>query len=609
MARSDGNGKRQTSARKRAKATWLGAFSIRHVAVALTLALSALGAWVGHRVGAHVSQSVATALSRPDARKAIVQTKRLPAVEASLRDLRTTVGSAVAFSVLFVSLVFLYSFKRLFVRRVDTVVEHLRRAARNPDDVGKLAALNLASLDTREVAALLRAVNEGLAELDLRNRCRALVKATAERLRHAEESHFLLLACATLREESQGIGEAGAYIARATDDANGFLIEEGVPPSRQGEQTQAFPARRREASPREAPRAQDLVSRSNLAEMHAEAVIQFLRSGHALSWQGSLLFLRTHLTSDGAVSLVTLVSPADRGALTALQFEHLCSLWASEVARAWHQLRFQDLATSLEISQQLQRKWVQSDSGATAAESRTRVGPIDDCVGFESMPSRFINGDFLCVFRLEKRNASIVILGDVTGAELRAGLAATGCVAAVADRFDARKGDAPHLLLDALMHSLNRYMWAAYRGALGLRTLGIYFNHETGQGALGCFGQPFPYVLSPVDRKPMVLVPAVNPGMMGLSEEVDTTPTSFQLLAGQVLFACTEGILATEDVQGKRFEKMIQRGTLADICQQNADATAPLLLSKLLDAARAHAGNTSIRNDLTAVALKVMRER
>jgi hypothetical protein len=54
---------------------------------------------------------------------------------------------------------------------------------------------------------------------------------------------------------------------------------------------------------------------------------------------------------------------------------------------------------------------------------------------------------------------------------------------------------------------------------------------------------------------------------------------------------------------------MIQRGTLADICQQNADATAPLLLSKLLDAARAHAGNTSIRNDLTAVALKVMRER
>ena len=104
----------------------------------------------------------------------------------------------------------------------------------------------------------------------------------------------------------------------------------------------------------------------------------------------------------------------------------------------------------------------------------------------------------------------------------------------------------------------------------------------------------------------MVLLPAVNPGMMGLAGDIDTTATTFQLLAGQVFFACTEGILATQDLQGKRFEKMIQRGTLADICQTNADASASVLLSKLLEAARAHAGNASIRNDLTAVALKVM---
>lgn len=607
MAHPEGHQKKQRRTPRKARSPWLAGVSIRHVGVALTLTLSVLGAWAGHKVGARVAQSVTSALSKPDARKAIIQTKRLPAVEASLRTLRSTVGTTVAFSILFISLLFLYAFKRLFVRRVDAVVEHLRRAARHPDDIAKLGPLRVSALDTREVVGLVQAVNEGLAELDLRNRCRALVKATSERLRDADETQFLPLACDVLHEEVKSIGQAGAYIARSDEDSANFFIEQAVPPSRKGERTRGQPETKGPFSPREGPRAQDLVSRPNTAELHAETVIKFLHSGHALAWTGHLLFLRTLLTSDGSVSLVTVVSPSDNSTLTALQFEHVCSHWASEVARSWHQLRFQDLASSFEISKQLQRKWVQSDCAASLAESVNDRSLISKGLGFEALPSRFINGDFLCVFHLEKKKSSIVILGDVTGAELRAGLAATGCVAAVSDRFETRKNDSPHLLLEALMHSLNRYMWSAYRGKLGLRSLGIYFNHESGQGALGCFGQPFPYILSSVDRKPMILVPGVNPGMMGMAEDIDTTPTTFQILAGQILFACTEGILATEDTQGKRFEKMIQRGTLADICQQNPAATASALLSLFLDAAKSHAGNTSIRNDLTAVALKSIR--
>jgi hypothetical protein len=516
-----------------------------------------------------------------------------------MRELPLAGRLAGGLGALTASLALLILLRHLVLSKIEQVSSHLRRAARDPDHVDRIGWLRPDTLDLREIATLYGAVNDGLAELDLRNRSRALVKATAERLRHAEERTFLQNACAVLRDEDGGLGEARAFIARQADGEARWLLEarSDVDESSSGQRDGRglLPGGGRPAS----PGGHDILARASLTEMQTEAVIQFLRSGQGLEWQGNALFLRTHLTSQGDVSLVTVVTPGEGPRLAPLPFAHLCTLWASEVARAWHQLRFQDLAASLELSQQLQRKWIQSDSGDTGASAA-----LGERIGFESLPSRFINGDFLCVFRLERRDASIIVLGDVTGHELRAGLAATGCVAALSDRFDASRNDPPHQLLEAFVQSLNRYVWASYRGALGLRALCVHFDHGTGQGALACFGQPFPYVLSSSERKPMVIVPAVNPGMLGLAAEIDGTPTTFQLLSGQVFFACTEGILATEDVHGRRFEKLIQRGALADILQRDPLASAPEMLASFIDAARVHAGDTSLRNDLTAVTFK-----
>gem|GEM_PF-5927077 len=558
--------------------------TFRAVFIAFTVTLSVLAAAVGTFVGARLAVRTAAVVS-------VKATRSLP-------DLKLALGFGFTFAVLLATLACLLLVRRLVLDRLDAVVRHIRRVARSPDNIRRIGRIVPGTFEIKEVIEVMAAVNDGLAEMELRTRIRSLARETSEQLAKVEEEDFLPKACALFKGTGD-VQEVRAYVARMDVAGGSFLIE------RQSEKKET-----RERGGSGAVGAgmgahvqshiQELLSHGNISEMRSEAVVQFLKSGESMEWQGNTIFQRTNLTPGGEVSLVTVVTPEVRLSLTSFQFEHLCAMWASEVARAWHQIRFQDFASSLEISQQLQRKWVQNDRGTPATASAGLSS-----VGFENLPSRFINGDFLCVFRLENRNASIVILGDVTGHELRAGLAATGCVAALSDRFSMLAETATHVLLDGLMNSLNRYMWASHRGALGLRTIGISFNHETGQASLCCFGQPFPYVLSPLERKPMVLVPAVNPGMMGIAESIDTTPTPFTLLPGQILFTCTEGILATEDVQGKRFEKMIQHGVLADVCQQNPQAEAQALLERFLDAVRSHAGSTNIRNDLTAVILKV----
>ena len=228
MGRQGAPEKRQNP-RARHRPTLASSLSLRHLLLALAAASCILSAWVGHTVGKQtalgVSQAASRAFAAPDAKKALATSKKLPVLEAALRRVGPAHALTAGFTALLVSLLFLYVFRKLFVERVEAASDHLRRASRAPDQVGRLKALRPGTFDTREVLRLHSAVNDGLADLDLRNRGRALVQATDARLQGADESGFLSLACSVLQSEGGGVGDARAYITRATEDERAYLIE------------------------------------------------------------------------------------------------------------------------------------------------------------------------------------------------------------------------------------------------------------------------------------------------------------------------------------------------------------------------------------------------
>lgn len=478
--------------------------------------------------------------------------------------------------------------RETLLKPINRVTQFIRLASRNLD---QLPRQPLRLTDAAPVRTMVKALFDGISEISLRHKTLRFLEASRAALNKADDATFLSVAQQV--GVSSGIAQGcRLFVARENREQRKFFLEKSSDKTKENTPADLVVALSAQSE------SHTLMSRNSLAEMRYEVVLQFLKNGAAQEWSQKVLLMRTPLGNEADLHLVAMISPHSGLGLPQDKFEQLTESWLGELSRLYHQVRYQDFVANLELSHEMQRLWVQSVPANDLTSERLMAS-----LGYESVPCRIINGDFLCVFKYEKRNCSLVVLGDVSGHELRAGLAATGIVAALSDRFHALKDEAPHVILEELMQSINRYMWASYGGDLATGAQGIFFNHETGQGLLSCFGQPFPYVISPQERKPMVVVPHTTHGLLGIDEVLDYSSTPFSILPGQALFACTDGILETEDMHGKKFEKVVQRGALADVTQSAMPHGAPALLQKYLECVRAHAGNNAIHDDLTGVVL------
>jgi serine phosphatase RsbU (regulator of sigma subunit) len=326
--------------------------------------------------------------------------------------------------------------------------------------------------------------------------------------------------------------------------------------------------------------------------------LEFLRTGHDVSWFDNILCAKATLTQDENSILVLLLVPDRQANLKQEQFEHYARTWIDKSSDLYKHVKVQNLAIMLELSRELQRKWIEDD-----APQNARTDYFDNVLAADSLPCQLINGDFLFVHKFVNRKATLVVLGDVTGHELRAGLAATGIVATLSERMRSIGDEPPHLLLEEMLQSINRYLFMSYQGTLGSGASGLYFEHESGQGIVCCFAQPFPLILSEHERKPLVIVPRSTNGMLGINEKLDYTTTPFSLLPGQALFLCTDGLLESQDAKGRKFEKAIGRGALSDITEKYLPSGSAKLLTKIIESARAHAGTNILKDDITCTIL------
>ena len=485
----------------------------------------------------------------------------------------------------------LYILLRLSVLNPLTrITDFVRYAAQNPDKVPKLSPPTVEAAQLRELG---KAISGGLGELALRNKINELVQNTRTALQKSDENSFLNTAHSVITEI--GLTDSCAlFIVREDIEARQFNIEK----------TSEKPTAGGNALFQKETNVQSLLSRtSGQSDLKSEMALQFLRSGILSEWSGSQLLARIPLSAEADLSLVVLLRPANKRDYSPAKYESIVQAWMEELSRLYHQMRYQDLTSHLQLSQEMLRKWIQGES-----QHNSNTDPlVEQVLGFENIPSRYINGDFLGVFKVRSRMASFVVIGDVNGHELRPGLAAAGLVAILSDRFHFLQNESEHVVLEQFMHSINRYLWGSYHGDLATRVLAFSFNHESGQGLMACYGMPFPFLLSPQERKPMVVVPNTTQGLLGVSEKFDYSATPFQVLPGQVLFACSAGLLETEDSQGKRFEKIIQRGALSDLTQQYFGQGAQTILNKYVDCLRQHAGTRSFDDDITATVLTTQK--
>jgi hypothetical protein len=227
-------------------------------------------------------------------------------------------------------------------------------------------------------------------------------------------------------------------------------------------------------------------------------------------------------------------------------------------------------------------------------------------VSAQCVPCLKARGDFLSVFHFEKNRVSVVFLGKVAGDTLATSLLAASLQAILAQNFyqlQEKRESAPHVILEYCSQSLNRYLYNSYKGKISIGFQAIYFNHDSGQGFFVSFAQPFPFVLSPHERKPMVVIPAVMEGQLGLQMVVHAEVTAFAIMPGQILLACNKGVLDTVDPNGKKFEKSIQRGVLSEMISRNSKLNSQEILDQFLDLVRKHKEDLPALDDITAAVL------
>lgn len=441
------------------------------------------------------------------------------------------------------------------------------------DDARRLEALEAAESRVPLLASLglLRErVREGMRAVALKARMEQFLAASNAFLQRANEAEFLNSACRFCLSH------------RVAESCSMFVVKEQLA-------TPKFSVVRA---------SEEGDGNGELKATVLALLFQFLGSGQLRATIVDTCFVKAPLNVDGDRWLVIMATPRGGGTSQARTLETMLEAWSRELALIHLGLSLRTLENKMTLSSEHQRKWTIAEPPASGQSNR-----LDGAVYTESFAAEIPGRDFLLTVRMEELASSLVIMGELRDPEPRHALAVVGIVGALVSRFQQVRGEPSHRMLEEMMLAIHRYARESSRGSLSVAAQAMYFNHDSGQGLYTCSQQPYPVVISPQERKPMLIVPPVRTGALGGEEAPDLSLTPVSLLPGQVILMCTSGLTQVSSVDGRGFDKMIQRGVLSEITDYYLSQGAAGLLLKYMESARAHAGERAISGDLTAAVL------
>lgn len=241
----------------------------------------------------------------------------------------------------------------------------------------------------------------------------------------------------------------------------------------------------------------------------------------------------------------------------------------------------------------------------TGSDGQISDQPLPSHVGYALGQAPGIFGDFLAIAHDARSSRTCVFLGDVPGRNLRSAFAVTGTMAVIAERLEDWHLYQPATFLESMAFAIHRYHSLLSPDGPGVTLTAIYFDHRTAEGLLASFGQPFPYLINPHDRRPLVVAPLQRTqGLLGTKDQPNFDATRFSVLSGQVLITCTQGLLSAKNENSRTFEKEIGRGKLATLFEDRRDWSAQDLANDILAIGKRHSASKEIMDDLTVVTLQ-----
>ncbi len=213
------------------------------------------------------------------------------------------------------------------------------------------------------------------------------------------------------------------------------------------------------------------------------------------------------------------------------------------------------------------------------------VGPLE--VAGVCRPAQRVRGDFFDYWEQEGRVC--IVVADVSGHDLRAALLATAFRSVV--RTVAGQGNS----VSQLVAQINRAMYPDLSRAEMLITLCyLEVRPESGELTLCRCGHPYPLLLRGAED---VWLETGGP-LLGLQEDAEFEQESLQLLPGDVLVLCTDGVLEAAPPQEGQFG---MRG-LAQAVEATSAGPASAVARAVLSAVERHMDGFKMNDDATVVA-------
>ncbi len=343
---------------------------------------------------------------------------------------------------------------------------------------------------------------------------------------------------------------------------------------------------------------------NQLAELQKDfvvsAALRLAEREVEIHWADQWLVAKVSVQVSAEESFLMLaIAPSDASGMAPDKFEELSLEWLREVARLQQVSRYRILAGEIEISRELRRKVVAFQGDQEGADG----SDFEAMVACESQIGAKGLGDFVFVSNLANGKTSVSVIGTVSGQDFRAGLAAAGVVAAMADRFQLLRSSDQQRVVKGLVSSINFYLWSTYAGKLSASCIIIVFDHEQGMGSFASYGGWHPFLLTPMERKPMVMVQTAPCSFLGLSEVFHSVTTSFPVIPGQIVFVGTVGLLDLESAHGLRFEKYFVSGGLSEVVDASYTESAKVLIQRIFEGVRKFSGTQVVASDVTAFVL------
>jgi hypothetical protein len=214
------------------------------------------------------------------------------------------------------------------------------------------------------------------------------------------------------------------------------------------------------------------------------------------------------------------------------------------------------------------------------------------------------SGDFIVIAHDTASYRTCAVLGNVPSHSLDGTLAVHGTMAIIAEILDDWHLYQPETLLERIASAVHRYHSLLLPGGPGATLTTLHFDHQSAAGNLASFGQPFPFLISPQDRRPLIVAPLRRPQeILGTADTLQFEATQFTVLSGQILVCTTAGLLATRDHRNRLFEREISQGKLATLFEERSDWTAGELAGEILSLGHHHSASENQNDDFTVITL------